>query len=106
MPIHLSMTAAFVCLLWAGNFTVTRMALDAHMTPLLLVAARFALASSLVLVTPRPACIGWRGLAAIGLGLGVGQFGLATLAMQAGLPPGMTALILQTQALVTMGLAA
>ena len=53
MPPRLAATAAFVALLWAGNFILTQAALDAHMTPLLLVAARFALASSLVLVTPQ-----------------------------------------------------
>src|SRR5271155_3894799 len=105
MPAHLAATAIFVALLWAGNFVLTKAALDAHMAPLLLVASRFALASSLVLVTPRPAGIGWRGLALIGLALGVGQFGLATLAMQAGLTPGLTSLVLQMQCLATLGLA-
>ncbi|MBV8457664.1 MAG: EamA family transporter [Acetobacteraceae bacterium] len=106
MPIRLAASAAFVAVLWAGNYVATRAALDAHITPLLLVAARFALASSLVLVTPRPSGIGWCGLAAIGIGLGVGQFGLATLAIDAGLLPGVTALVLQTQSLFTIGLAA
>jgi len=104
MPPRLAATAVFVALLWAGNFVLTQAALDAHMTPLLLVAARFALASSLVLVTPRPAGVGWSCLALIGLGLGIGQFGLATLAMQAGLTPGLTSLVLQMQCLATLGL--
>ena len=59
MPPRLAAIAVFVALLWARNFILTQAALDAHMTPLLLVAARFALASSLVLVTPRPAGVGW-----------------------------------------------
>jgi O-acetylserine/cysteine efflux transporter len=106
MPPRLAATAAFVALLWAGNFVLTQAALDAHITSLLLVALRFALASSLVLVTPRPTGIGWRPLAVVGLGLGLGQFGLATLAMQAGLTPGLTSLVLQMQCLATLGLAA
>lgn len=106
MPLRLAAIAAFVALLWAGNFVLTQAALDAHMAPLLLVAGRFALASTLVLVTPRPTGISWQCLGVIGLGLGVGQFGLATLAMQVGLTPGLTALVVQTQCLVTIALAA
>jgi O-acetylserine/cysteine efflux transporter len=105
MPLRLAAIAALVSLLWSGNFVLIQMALDAHMAPLLLTAARFALASLLVFFTPRPTGIGWRGIAAVGLVLGVGQFGLASLAMKAGLPPGTTALVLQTQALFTIGLA-
>ena len=105
MPLSLMATAAFVALLWAGNFVLTQAALDAHMTPLLLIAARFITASGLVFITPRPVGVSWLALSGLGLGLGLGQFALATLAMHAGLSPALTSVVLQTQCLITMGLA-
>jgi O-acetylserine/cysteine efflux transporter len=93
------------CLLWSGNFIAVKLGLDAHLTPFLLTALRFALASCLIPFVPRPAGVSWFALALIGIVIGVGQYGGASLSVAAGLSPAITALILQTQALLTVGLA-
>jgi len=93
------------CLLWSGNFIAVKMGLNAHLTPFLLTALRFALASCLIPFVPRPAGVSWFALALIGIVIGVGQYGGASLSVAAGLSPAITALILQTQALLTIGLA-
>jgi O-acetylserine/cysteine efflux transporter len=47
----------------------------------------------------------WRTLAAFGVLLGVGQFGLLFLAMRADISPGLASLVIQTQVFFTIGLA-
>jgi O-acetylserine/cysteine efflux transporter len=95
-----------VCLLWSGNFVAVKIGLDAHMTPFLLTALRFLLACCLLPFVQRPAGLSLPTLACIGLLIGVGQFGLASLSVAAGLSAGVVALVLQTQVLFTIGLAA
>jgi len=94
------------CALWAANFVAVKIGLDAHMTPFLMTAFRFTVASCLLPLVTRPADMPWTSLALIGLVIGVGQFGLATLSLAAGLSAGFAALVLQTQVFFTIGLAA
>jgi hypothetical protein len=71
---HLLLALAVV-LVWGTNFVVIKVAL-AHLPPLLFAALRFALAFfPAVLFLPRPA-VSWRNLAAYGVLLGVGEFGV------------------------------
>ena len=104
MPIADMLFAALVALLWGGNFTVVRLGLDGGMPPLLFAALRFAVASGLMLFVPRPA-VPWRLVALLGLVLGVGLYGLSTLAIAVGMAPGLGSLVLQSQAIMTIGLA-
>jgi len=66
---------------------------------------RFLIAAIPALVLPRPP-VGWRSLIAIGATLFAGQFLLQFFAITGGLPPGLASLLVQTQALFTIVLAA
>ena len=98
--------AIVVICIWGMNFVVMKWGL-VSMSPLLLCALRFMLASLplLCLVRP-PKHLSWKLIAAYGLVQGVGQFGLLFTGMKLGMPAGMASVVLQTQAFVTMLLAA
>jgi O-acetylserine/cysteine efflux transporter len=73
--------------------------------PLWLATLRFALAFlPAALFIARPA-VPWRTLAAYGVLIGAGQFGLLYLAMRADITPGLASLVIQTQVFFTIGLA-
>lgn len=93
---------AVVCVtLWGLQFVVTDIALrDAE--PFLLVALRFLPVALVTVVFVRPPAVRLRWLLGYGLGLGVVEFALLFLAMDAGLPSGLAALILQSSAPFTV----
>lgn len=98
--------ALTVIVVWGLNFVVMKWGLQA-LSPLLLSALRFALASLPFLLFVRPpAKLSWAILAAYGLAQGVGQFGLLFIALNLGMPAGMASVVLQTQAFFTLLLAA
>ncbi|MBT9527476.1 MAG: EamA family transporter [Rhizobacter sp.] len=100
---HLLLALAVVAV-WGTNFVVIKLAL-AHLPPLLFAALRFALAFfPAVLLLPRPA-VSWRNLAAYGVLIGVGQFGVLYLAMKGNISPGLASLVIQTQVFFTIVLA-
>ena len=100
------LVAAIVILVWGVNFVVMKWGLQ-EASPLLLCALRFAAASLPFLLFVRPpANLPWRILAAYGLVQGVGQFGLLFAGMQWGMPAGMASVVLQTQAFISLLLAA
>ncbi len=86
---------------WGTNFVVIKLAL-AHLPPLLFAALRFALAFfPAVLLLPRPA-VSWPNLAAYGVLIGVGNFGVLYLAMKGHISPGLASLVIQTQVFFTI----
>ncbi len=96
--------AAGVASLWGFNFLV----IDWGMTgipPLLFVAIRFLVVAAFVVVVPRPAA-SWRTVVGVGLFMSLGQFGLLYTSLALGLSPGLAALLLQAQAVLTVILAA
>lgn len=98
--------ALVVVLVWGLNFVVMKWGL-ATLSPLLLCALRFMAASLPFLFFVRPPkSLSWGLLAAYGLLQGVGQFGLLFTGMQLGMPAGMASVVLQTQAFITMLMAA
>ena len=100
---HLLLALAVVAV-WGTNFVVIKVALQA-LPPLLLGVLRFALAFLPALVfIPRPA-VPWRKLAAYGVLIGAGQFGLLYLALDGRMAPGLASLVIQTQVFFTIGLA-
>jgi O-acetylserine/cysteine efflux transporter len=105
MPLsHLALALAVVAV-WGTNFVVIRWGLDVF-PPLALAALRFSLAAvPAVCFVARPK-VRWRSLAAFGLLLGVGQFGLLFIAMRADISPGLASLVVQTQVFFTIALAA
>jgi len=102
-PAHAAL-AVLVAALWGIAFVVSKIGL-AHFSPAQLTALRFLVAAVAVLWLPRPK-IPWASLLAIGLTLFTGQFLLQFFGMASGMPAGMTAVVVQTQALFTVAFAA
>ena len=95
--------ALAVVAVWGTNFVVIKLALG-HMPPLLFATLRFAVVVlPAVFFFPRPA-VPWRNLAAYGLLIGVGQFGLLFVAMNGHISPGLASLVIQIQVFFTIGL--
>lgn len=98
--------ALIVIGVWGVNFVVMKWGLQ-EVSPLLLCALRFITASLPFLLFVRPPkTLSWGLLAGYGLVQGVGQFGLLFVGMQLGMPAGMASVVLQTQAFITLLLAA
>src|SRR5258706_3986328 len=103
LPLRHFLLALAVVAVWGSNFVVIKVALT-HLPPLLFAALRFVLALlPAVFFVPRPA-VGWRNLAAYGVCIGVGQFGLLYLAMRSQISPGLASLVVQMQVFFTIGL--
>jgi len=98
--LHL-LAAVLVMAVWGSNFVVIRIALDSF-PPLLLAALRYTLAffpAALFLKRPN---VPLRNLAAYGLLIGGGQFGLLFIAMKSDITPGLASLVVQTQVIFTI----
>ena len=91
-------------MLWGVAFVATRIGLD-ELSPSQLAIARFAIAAAPVLVVARPR-VAWSGIVAVGLTLFAGQFLFQFFGIAAGMPPGLASVIVQSQALFTIALAA
>lgn len=96
--------ATTVLAIWGTNFVVVHEGLK-QFPPLTFAALRFLLASlPLVFLVPRPR-IPVPMIAAYGLLMGAGQFGLLLYALKGHISPGLASVLVQTQALFTIGLA-
>lgn len=97
--------AGVMALIWGVNFV----AIDEGMgsvPPLLFAAIRFTfVVVPLIFVVPRPAAP-FATVAAIGALMSLGQFGFLYVSMHAGMPSGMAALVLQSQVVFTILIAA
>ena len=104
LPLRHFLLALSVVAIWGTNFVVIKMAF-AHLPPLLFAALRFTFAClPMVFFLPRPQA-SWKNLAAYGLLIGVGQFGLMFIAMNGQISPGLASLVIQTQVFFTIFLA-
>lgn len=100
-PFHIFL-AILVTLVWGGTFVFIKWGLDVF-PPLTFAALRFALASlPFLLIYPSRGGVAWKWIIGIGLFLGVGQFGLLFTGMKLGMPPGLTSVVANTQALFTV----
>jgi O-acetylserine/cysteine efflux transporter len=105
MPLRSAFLALTVVVVWGVNFVVIDEGLPG-IPPLLFAAVRFVLvALPAVFFVPRPQA-DWRAVAAIGLTMSAGQFGFLYLALKVGMPPGLASLVLQSQVVMTVVLAA
>ena len=102
-PQHMVL-ALLVAAIWGVNFTVVTIGLG-HFPPLLLAAIRFVIAAIPALFLPRPN-VSWPRFLAIGTTLFLGQFGFLFTGMAVGLPPGLASVALQSQAFLTILIAA
>lgn len=104
LPLRHLLLALAVVAVWGTNFVVIKLALG-HLPPLLFAALRFTLAAlPAVFLLPRPP-VAWGNLAAYGLLIGVGQFGVMFVAMNGHISPGLASLVVQVQVFFTIGLA-
>jgi len=105
MDLRHSLLATLVAVIWGFNFVVIEWGM-AGVPPLLFVALRFtAVALPAVFLVPRPSAP-WRSVAAVGLFMSLGQFGLLYTSMHLGMPPGLAALVLQAQVVFSVLIAA
>jgi O-acetylserine/cysteine efflux transporter len=104
LPLRHALLALAVVAVWGTNFVVIKFAL-ASLPPLLLAVLRFVLVVlPAALVIRRPA-VPWRKLAAYGVLIGAGQFGLLYIAVAGRISPGLASLVIQIQVFFTIGLA-
>lgn len=100
-----SLLAALVASVWGFNFVVIDWGMGG-VPPLLFAAIRFTfVALPACFLVPRPQAP-WRTVAAVGIFMSLGQFGFLYASMHAGMPPGLAALVLQAQVVLTVVLAA
>ncbi|EPH42385.1 EamA family transporter [Streptomyces aurantiacus] len=98
-PSHICL-AVLVTAVWGVNFVVIEVGLG-HFPPLLFSALRFLVAAlPAVFFVGRPK-VAWKWLVGVGLVLGVAKFGLLFIGMDAGMPAGLSSLVLQIQAVFT-----
>jgi O-acetylserine/cysteine efflux transporter len=103
MPVSHLLLALAVVFIWGTNFVVIKWGL-AEFPPFLFASLRFLLCVlPWIFFIPRPR-VAWAKLAAFGVLLGAGQFGLLFLAMQGDITPGLASLIIQTQVFFTIGM--
>lgn len=102
-PAHIAL-AVLVAAVWGVNFTVIEIGLD-HFPPLLFSALRFLVAALPAVFLVGPPKVAWKWIVAVGLVLGVAKFGLLFVGMDAGMPAGLSSLVLQIQAVFTAAIA-
>ena len=105
MPLSHLLLALAIVAIWGTNFVVIRIGLDSF-APFTLAALRYTASALPFLLFIRRPAVPWATLAAFGLLIGMGQFGLLFWAMRADISPGLASLVIQLQVFFTMGLAA
>lgn len=105
VPLRHLLLAVVVMAVWGSNFVVIHIGLD-HLPPLTFAALRFTFAFLPAFLFVKPPDVSWRSLAAYGLLIGGGQFGLLFIAMNGQITPALASLVVQMQVFFTIGLAA
>ncbi len=105
MSLRHSLLAILVVVIWGANFVVID-AGQADVPPLVFLALRFLVVCVPAIFFIKPPPIGWRNILAIGATLSLAQFALLYLALALGMPPGLASLLLQTQVIFSILIAA
>ncbi|MBA4305166.1 MAG: EamA family transporter [Sphingopyxis sp.] len=100
--LHLLLALA-VMAVWGTNFVVIKLALT-HLPPLWLATLRFACAFLPAAFFLKRPSVPLSNLAAYGVLIGAGQFGLLFLAMKSDITPGLASLVVQIQVFFTIAL--
>jgi O-acetylserine/cysteine efflux transporter len=101
-PLHLLLAIAVV-FVWGTNFVVIKLGL-AVLPPFAFATLRFLFSALPWLLFIKRPNVPWRTLAAFGVLLGGGMFGLLFLAMRTDISPGLASLVVQVQVFFTIGL--
>ncbi|MDE2502760.1 MAG: EamA family transporter [Burkholderiales bacterium] len=104
MPLTHALLALAVVAVWGTNFVIFKIALGT-LPPLLLAVLRFGFVFLPAALFVRRPAVPWRKLAAYGVLIGAGQFGLLYLAVDGRISPGLASLVIQMQVFFTIGLA-
>jgi len=105
MPLPHLLLALAVVAIWGTNFVVIHWGLQAF-APYTLAALRYTFSClPFIFFVPKPAMT-WSKLAAFGVLIGVGQFGLLFWAMRSDITPGLASLVIQSQMFFTIALSA
>ena len=104
LPLRHALLGLAVVAVWGTNFVVIKYAL-VDLPPLALAALRFALAAFPAMLLVRRPAASWRNIAAYGVLIGAGQFGLLFIAMTRHISPGLASLVIQIQVFFTIGMA-
>ncbi|MGH6742324.1 MAG: EamA family transporter, partial [Bradyrhizobium sp.] len=96
--------AVLVAVIWGLGFVASRFALD-ELPPELMTTLRFAIAATPCLFVRKPK-VSWLLLTGISASLFLGQFLAQSIAIARGVPVGLASVIVQSQALFTIGFAA
>lgn len=103
-PRHI-LLAVLVAAIWGFNFVVLKIGLD-EFPPILFSALRFlAAAVPAIFFVGRPR-VAWRWIISVGLVLGVAKFSFLFIGLKAGMPAGLSSLVLQSQVIFTTVFAA
>lgn len=102
-PLHL-LLALLVVAVWGTNFVVIKWGLD-DFPPLTFAALRFTFAVLPAIFFLKRPKVSWWNLAAYGVLIGVGQFGVLYIAMTQWISPGLASLVVQVQVFFTIGFA-
>ena len=105
MPVSHLLLALAVVAIWGTNFVVIRLGLDTF-APYTFAALRFTFSVVPFIFFVRRPAASWAKLAAFGMLIGVGQFGLLFWAMRADITPGLASLVVQSQVFFTIVMAA
>lgn len=104
LPWRNAALAVVIMAVWGSNFVVMKGGL-AHLPPFLFAALRFLfVVLPAAFFIPKPAAP-WRDLAAYGVLIGVGQFGVLFFALDGHISPGLASLVIQMQVFFTIAFA-
>jgi len=101
MPVSHLFLVFLVVIIWGINFLFVKLGLD-EISPLLLCALRFLLASVPAVFFIKPPAVPFKIIASYGLVMFALQFAFLFLGMQAGMTPGMASLLMQVQVFFSM----
>ena len=104
LPWRHALLALAVVAVWGTNFAVIKSALS-HLPPFTFATLRFLFAFLPAAFFMKRPQVPWRNLAAYGILIGVGQFGVLYFAMDGRISPGLASLVVQSQVFFTIGLA-
>lgn len=104
LPLPHFLLALAVVAVWGTNFVVIRLGLN-HLPPLTFATLRFTFALLPAIFFIKRPQVPWWNMAAYGVLIGLGQFGILYIAMNGFISPGLASLVVQTQVFFTIGLA-
>jgi O-acetylserine/cysteine efflux transporter len=100
-----TLLAVLVACIWGFNFVVIDWGMG-DVPPLLFAAIRFTLVAVPACALVRRPQASWRTVVAVGAFMSLGQFGFLYASLHQGMPPGLAALVLQAQVVLTVVIAA